>query len=299
MNDTLILKVPEKVKLVWFEKIYTIRKNLSPDLFKNSSKKDDFYKRIDNIHDEGIKNILKLRYEETKLIIEKHNETVTKADKKKLLEIAFSNLDENPIWLNKEKGIAIKRVTITGVSNARAIHYKKDHNGNFILDKNGEKQEVDFVSTGNNHHVAIYRDEKGNLQEEVISFFEAVELKNNNLPIINKSLNQDKGWEFLFSMKQNEYFIFPNEEIGFNPNEIDLLNPENTSLISPNLFRVQKFGNISTSGIWFRHHLETNVETIKELKEKAFIVIQSTKRLKGIIKVRINHLGRIVHIGEY
>lgn len=25
---------------------------------------------------------------------------------------AFVNLDENPIWLNEEKGIAIKRVTI-------------------------------------------------------------------------------------------------------------------------------------------------------------------------------------------
>jgi CRISPR-associated endonuclease Csn1 len=33
---------------------------------------------------------------------------------------------------------------------------------------------VDFVSTGNNHHVAIYRDNKGNLQEEVVSFYDAV-----------------------------------------------------------------------------------------------------------------------------
>ena len=41
---------------------------------------------------------------------------------------------------------------------------KKDTEGNYITDKKGNKQAVDFVSTGNNHHVAIYRDENGNLQ---------------------------------------------------------------------------------------------------------------------------------------
>lgn len=50
---------------------------------------------------------------------------------------AFTNLDENPIWLNKEKGIAIKRVTITGVSNAQALHDKKDKDGNLVLDEKG------------------------------------------------------------------------------------------------------------------------------------------------------------------
>jgi CRISPR-associated endonuclease Csn1 len=44
-------------------------------------------------------------------------------------------------------------------------------------------------------------------------------------------------------MKQNEYFVFPNEQTGFNPQEIDLMNPENYHLISPNLFRVQKIAS--------------------------------------------------------
>lgn len=38
---------------------------------------------------------------------------------------AFSNLDEKPIWLNKEKGIPIKRVTISGISNAQSLHVKR------------------------------------------------------------------------------------------------------------------------------------------------------------------------------
>ena len=44
-------------------------------------------------------------------------------------------------------------------------------------------------------------------------------------------------------MKQNEYFVFPNEKTGFNPMEIDLLDPNNYAVISPNLFRVQKIGS--------------------------------------------------------
>ncbi len=108
--------------------------------------------------------------------------------------------------MNKEKGISIKRVTITGVNNVETLHSKKDHNGKYILDDNGKKQAVDFVSTGNNHHVAIYRDEKGKLQDEVVSFYEAVGRVNEGLPIIDK---EKDGLEFLFTMKQNEYFVFP------------------------------------------------------------------------------------------
>ncbi len=264
-------KVPEKVKTVASETVYTIRKDISPDL------------KIEKVIDCRIKTILETRLKELG------------GDAKK----AFSNLDENPIWLNEKKGISIKRVTITGISNAVSLHEKKDKEGKLMLDKNGNPQPVDFVNTGNNHHVAIYMDENGNLQENVVSFFEATTRINQGLSIIDKEYKSQDGWKFLFSMKQNEYFVFPNEETVFNPNEVDLLDSDNYSLISPNLFRVQKFGNISTSGIWFRHHLETTVETQKELKNITYKVIQSTKNLRDLVKVRLNHLGQIVSLGEY
>jgi CRISPR-associated endonuclease Csn1 len=264
-------KVPEKVKTVSTETIYTIRKDISPDL------------KIEKVVDAKIRSILENRLKECS------------GDSKK----AFSNLDENPIWLNKEKGISIKRVTITGISNAVSLHDKTDKDGKLILDKEGKIQPVDFVNTGNNHHVAIYKDANGDLQENVISFFEATTRVNLGLPIIDRDYKNSEGWQFLFSMKQNEYFVFPNEKTGFNPVEIDLLNPDNYYLISPNLFRVQKFGNISTSGVWFRHHLETTVETAKALKGITYKVIQSTKNLENIIKVRVNHIGQIVSVGEY
>ena len=303
LDDLHTKQLPEKVKTVTFETIYTIRKDISPDL------------KLEKVIDIGVKRILENRLKEYG------------NDSKK----SFSNLQENPMWLNKEKGISIKRVTISGISNAESLHDKHDRNGNFILDKDNKKQPVDFVNTGNNHHVAVYRkpvldkkgqivrDENGEIQyeleENVISFYEVVARKNAGLPLIDKEYRQSEGWEFLFSMKQNEYFVFPNEKSGFNPKEIDLLNPDNYLLISSNLFRVQK---IASKNYMFRHHLETKVsyeikdenkskeERKKEAKELenrlrkiTWELIQTPNNLNGLIKVRVNHIGQIVSVGEY
>jgi len=266
-------QIPEKVKTVTVETVYTIRKEISPGL------------KIDKVIDAKIRRILEER-------LNKFN-----GDAKR----AFINLNENPIWLNEEKGISIKCVTISGVSNAEALHDKRDKDGNLVVDKNGNKQPVDFVSTSNNHHVAIYRDTDGDLQENVVSFYDAVKRANTGLPVIDKKYKQCDGWQFLFTMKQNEYFVFPNEKTVFNPKEVDLMNPENYHLISPNLFRVQK---IASKNYMFRHHLETKVsfetkEMEKQLRGIAWELYQSTEKLKYIVKVRVNHIGQIVSIGEY
>ncbi len=273
LDEAKVETVQGKVKLVNIIKRYTIRKEINPDNFKD-------LKSLDKIIDKGVKKVLQKR------LAEFDN------DPKK----AFSNLEKNPIWLNKEKGIQLKRVAITGVSNADALHTKKDHYGNEILDESGKPIPVDFVSTGNNHHVAIYKDENGKLQEKVVSFYEAVMTKNSGLDVIDKNYNTHLGWQFLFTMKQNEYFVFPNKKTDFNPDEIDLLNPENASLISPNLFRVQK---IASTNYMFRHHLETTLEDKKELKNSSFINIRNSNGVSGIVKVRINHIGQIVKVGEY
>jgi len=305
IDETKTQTIPEKVKTVSFEYQFSYRpkEGLTPELFKDSKKNDDFYNRVNSIYDKGIRNVLIKRYEQVKEEVEKHNESIKSSkEKKKVLEEAFSNLDKNPIWLNKEKGISIKRVTTTGVKTAEALHHKKDHLGKPILDKNNNKIPVDFVSTGNNHHVAIYKDAEGNLQENVLSFYETVERVNQALPVVDKSLNQHLGWQFLFTMKQNEYFVFPSE--NFDPLEIDLMNSANNKLISPYLFRVQtisivKYGNNTIRDFKFRHHLETTIEDKKELKDVTYRQIKSLPPLEKIVKVRVNHIGQIVKVGEY
>jgi len=256
--------VPEIVKVQFFEDSYTIRKEISADL------------KVDKVIDIGVQRILQKRVDD---FGENQKE-------------AFSNLDKNPIWLNKEKGISIKRVRISGVKNAEALHTKKDHLGENIL-KDGAQVATDFVSTGNNHHVAIYKDEKGKLQEKVVSFYEAVARVNAGVSIINKAHNKDKGWQFLFTMKQNEMFVFSSD--NFDPNEVDLEDEGNACKISKNLFRVQK---IATKDYFFRHHLETTVDNMSSVKGYCW-KREGLNGIKEIMKVRINHLGKIVHAGEY
>lgn len=291
LNELHTLIVPEKVKTITYGTSFTIRKEVSPDL------------NVEKVVDERIKQILQNRLKEYG------------GDAKK----AFSNLEDNPIWLNKEKGISIKRVTISGINNAVALHDKHDKDGQPILDENGHKQPADFVNTGNNHHVAIFRkpkldkngapilDEKGNLQyeydENVVSFYEATSRAMLGYPIIDKEYKKDDGWQFMFTMKQNEYFVFPRYDddgnMVFNPLDYDeewFCNPENYAEISPSLYRVQK---IATKNYFFRHHLETTVSEPKELKGITYKPQLGLNGIIGILKVRVNHIGKIVSVGEY
>lgn len=260
-KDGIVL--PEKVKLVWLTDNFTIRKDITPDI------------KVEKVVDQGVKKILEIRLKEFG------------GNPKE----AFANLDQNPIWLNKAKGIAIKRVTISGVNNAEALHLKRDHNGQIMYDEEGKGIPTDYVSTGNNHHVAIYRDEEGKLQEELVSFYEAVARVNAGVQVVNKE--HPNKWKFLFTMKQNEMFVFPGE--GFEPQEIDWENAINQVPISKHMFRVQKFTN---KDYFFRHHLETDVEDRSELKGITW-KREGLSGIEGIVKVRLNHLGKIVQVGEY
>ena len=278
LNPEKTACVPEQVKTKTYETIFTIRKEITPDL------------KLDKVVDEGIKRILQARLNEFG------------GDAKK----AFANLDENPIWLNKEQGICIKSVAIKGVNVATPLHEKRDKDGNYILDKDGNRIPTDYVSTSNNHHVAIFIDIEGNYQEHIVSMFEATASKSLGLPVIDKDYNNDIGWKFLFTLKQNEYFVFPEYELDendkptetmlFNPNEVDLLDSNNYAEISKHLYRVQKF---STKDYVFRHHLETTVDNNNNLRGCTWLRIQSLNNLKNIVKVRVNGIGQIVSIGEY
>ena len=267
LDELHALKVPEKVKLVKYVDLYTKRTAITPDL------------KLEKVIDVGVRRILQARLESFG------------GDAK----AAFSNLDENPIWLNKEKGMAIKSVTITGKKEVVPLYVKRDNTGNVVKDEFGNEIPTGFISTGSNHHIAIYRDQNGNLQEMAVSFLEAVTRVNLGLSVIDYHYNSDQGWKFLFTMKRNEYFVFPNHSNGFVPTEIDLMNPDNYSEISPNLFRVQK---LATKDYMFRHHLETTVGKEIVLRDITWKRISDVNALDGVIKVRVNHLGHIVQVGE-
>jgi CRISPR-associated endonuclease Csn1 len=270
-KEPLVYKDHLLKEVICFEEIFTIRKEVNPLNFKDQ-------KLINKVIDAKTRKLLSARLKECG------------GDAKK----AFSDLDKKPIWLNEAVGIALKRVAITGVSNVEALHSKKDHFGNEITDLNGKAIPADFVSTGNNHHVAIFKDEKGNLQEEVVSFYEAVARSNQNESVIRKVHPEHPQWEFQFTMKQNEYFVFPNENLGFDLANIDLTDETKAAGISPNLFRVQKF---TGRDYFFRHHLETTIENNNKTKGITWRR-EGLNGINDIIKVCLNHLGQIVKVGE-
>jgi len=251
-------KIPEKLKITNIVEDYSIRKPIAPGL------------KLDKIIDEGIKKILQKRLAEFG------------GDDKK----AFVNLDQNPIWMNKEAGIFIKSVKIKGISNAISLHEKRDHFGNTIINK-GKAEPTSWVNTGNNHHVAIYKDENDKLSEDVVSLLEAVTRKNLGLPIILEE-HPEKG-NLVLSLKSNEMFLFPSET--FDPFAIDINDPNNYSLIAEHLYRVQKF---SSFYYVFRHQYETKISNDKDIKDITFKRINSMEPIRRIRKIRINHIGEIV-----
>lgn len=204
---------------------------------------------------------------------------------------AFANLDENPIWFNREKGICIKKVTIRVNKDLKPIHKKRDHKGELLLDKDSQVQSADYVLTNNNHHVAIYEDEHHELHEVVVSFFDAVDRGIHNKPVIERTLNADKGWRFLFSLQQNDCFVFPDE--GFNPSEIDLTARENYALISPHIFKVQ---TLSKGDYRFRHHYDATKDCNSSLKNLTWKRIRTLNDLKGLVKIRITKTGHIEYV---
>ena len=219
---------------------------------------------------------------------------------------AFKNLNENPIWLNEEKQIPIKAVRcFTGLSNLTALH------------KNEKGEAIDFVSTRNNHHIAIYKDKEGKLQENAVTFWDALERKKNNIPVVLRNpktiwdLVLETGfdkkeileqlpkddWEFITSLSLNEMFVF-----GMSKEELNkALTEKRENEISKKLFRVQK---IATNNYCFRNHLETRTDDKNlggELMSKQLerlIIIQSLDSFKNRnpLKVQISNLGKITII---
>ena len=246
--------------------------------------KDFKFEYLKDIVDDGIKKIVSTHF------------AIFNNDPK----LAFR--EENKVWFNAENKIAIKSVRCrTGRTSLKPLH------------KNELGKDIDFVNSGNNHHIAIYKDSDGKFYENSVSFSEAFKRKFNDLPVIVKNPKQTwdaiiitgfdnqeilenlpkDNWEFVTSLQQNEMFI-----IGLTEEELlKNIAVKKLNLISKCLYRVQK---ITVGDYFFRHHLETKLIDSKESKEiKRFIrVSTSSFKLLNAIKVKLNNLGNIQKVGE-
>lgn len=256
--------VPLKVKCLQMKTFYTKRVTVGEDL------------NVENVVNEEIKQILKNRLAEYD------------GNSKE----AFTNLEEHPIWFNKEKGICIKSVIVkaTDVKEPIPLHKKRDRKGMIISDSNGGTVSIDYVKSNKNHHADIYVDANGVLQEKFVTFFKAVQRAKEQKPLVEVDYNASEGWRHLFSIQRYDYLIVPDIENGFDPLSIDVCDTANFPIISSHLFRVQK---MSSKNYLLRLHLDTSNKTPDGLKGITSIEIRSLNNFIGCVKVSVDRMGRL------
>jgi CRISPR-associated endonuclease Csn1 len=205
---------------------------------------------------------------------------------------AFGDLENNPLYLNKEKGIRIRTVSCKSkFKNATPI--RQDENG----------KDKDYVVLGNNQVIAIYEDEKGVRRGIGHSFWDAAERMAKKMPFVEPEHHEFGKW--VMNIMKGDMFLLdlPNKPL---PEDIDVTDPKNRRLLSKHLFKVNSITilpNGLTTHILFFHHLETNAEIsgdkykIKTATGRV-ILIQSLNTLyeKHAIKLHINNLGKIERV---
>jgi CRISPR-associated protein, csn1 family len=214
-----------------------------------------------------------------------------------------------PLYLDEAKTQEVRSVRcFTG----------KDQSKLVPLRYNIEGEAVGFVAPGNNHHLALYKDDDGNVVESIVTFWQAVERARYGLPIVvvnprevmEKALTIPELPESVLKalpasnlrlmevLRMNDMFL-----IGMKDEEIKAaIKGEVYSTLSRYLYRVQK---LSSMYYVFRYHLETEVKDEKkaevkdeeeeEVKIPKFYRVQSMKAYVKLNprKVKIDILGRI------
>jgi len=140
------------------------------------------------------------------------------------------------------------------------------------------------VNPRNNHHVLVYKDFDGNLRENVVTFWTAVERKRQGQNVIKLP---DDGKEIVSTLQINDLFL-----LGLSSEQIDWLNP-NFQLINRHLYRVQKF---TSADYYFRKHQESKLDGelgIAYHYIKGFGTGKTGWQTHNPIKVKVNSIGLI------
>jgi CRISPR-associated endonuclease Csn1 len=255
-------------------------------------------KDIESIIDVGVREKVRARF------IEKSSQK----------DHPLKNLANEPIWLNDKKTIPITSVRCdTGLQDLVPLHQTINGTTTNLRDAAIDSIPVDYISTRNNHHTAIYQKPDGKYEERTVTLWEAIQRKKLNIPVImkNPQVEWDKiiengiedqvllnnlplpDWKFIESLQQNELFVF-----GISRHELEVaIEKKNWSLISPIIYRVQK---LSKKDYWFRHHLETRLEK-DSFEEKISVMVKKIIRITSLevynklnpVKVSITPTGTI------
>ncbi|MEX2410456.1 MAG: type II CRISPR RNA-guided endonuclease Cas9 [Candidatus Paceibacterota bacterium] len=214
------------------EEFYHVRKFLLG--FGNKGSVIDSSATINKIVDPKIRQLVREA-------VKKADPTIDLTKKYKVPKNAFFEINEDTkerkplVFLPNKNGepVPVKKVRI------------RENIGNAAQLKDGFNQ---FVNPKNNHHVLLYETKEGEMAEQVVTFWEAVERKKQGLSVFQ--LPED-GDNIITTLQENDLFL-----IGLNKEQIsEFMNDR--MILSSHLYRVQK---ISSKDYSFRLATETTLD---------------------------------------
>ena len=141
-----------------------------------------------------------------------------------------------------------------------------------------------WVNPRNNHHVLIYKDDKGNLKEEVVTFWTVVERKSKGFPIYQLPAD---GKEIVSTLHINDMFL-----LGLNEDEINWENLD-YDILKDHLYRVQK---LTSGDYFFRKHKSSTITDDDYNQIRGFGEGKTGWFTFNPIKVKISVSGKISKI---
>ena len=219
-------------------------------------------KHVGKIVDDGIRKIIENRLKAEYRIDISGSYTIP--------DNFFFDKDKKPVLFLKNKNgepVPIKKVRM------------KEVIGNPAQLKSNVNQ---WVNPYNNHHVIIYEDINGNMQENVVSLWDVVERISQRLPVY--SLPAD-GVKIIATLQENDMFLLDlsvEQVTGIKHGIIS------KAEFSKHLYRVQK---ISSTDYTFRHHLASSVTNPEE---EVRIQSMAAWSARNPVKVEINAIGNLI-----
>ncbi len=244
-------------------------------------------KQVDKVVDEATKKLINKRIQ---IRLHELNDEIflsTNVKKDKEIEKEIENYEKKGILPSKvffivdENGIKQPQIFLPNKNGAPVPILKVRMKENFSGAEKLKENVNQWVNPRNNHHVLIYKDDKGNLKEEVVTFWTVVERKRTGDSVYNLPFD---GKEIVTTLHINDMFLLglKEEEINWDNLDYDVLNE--------NLYRVQK---LTSGDYFFRKHKSSTVTDDDYKQIRGFGEGKTGWFTFNPIKVKISVSGKI------
>lgn len=178
------------------------------------------------------------------------DEAIKNSIRKRVMELGGfvkGNLPANTFFIVDEKGIKQPQLFLPNKNGEPVPILKVRMRENIGRAEKLRENVNQWVNPQKNHHVLIYKDEKGNLKEDVVTFWTVVERKRTGQPVYQ--LPPD-GKEIVTTLQINDMFL-----LGLDKNQVDWQSLD-YDILKEHLYRVQK---LTSGDYFFRKHLSSTV----------------------------------------